>query len=96
MLEHRRQNPSVRVIDIATRWTPTSDHSDLYIEIRPGSDLALANGLLHLLVADGQIDRAFVDENVVFRRGIEDLESIGYGCYGADGTRAGYFGHPRL
>ncbi len=86
ILEHRRLNPSVRVIDIATRRTPTSDLADLYIEITPGSDLALANGLLHLLIANGQVDRAFVEENVVFRRGVEDLEAIGYGCYGADGT----------
>ena len=32
------------IIDIATRRTPTSDYADLYVEIRPGTDLALANG----------------------------------------------------
>ena len=49
-------------------------------------DLALANGILHLLVKGGQIvNDSFVAENVVFKRGIEDLEEIGYGCYGEDG-----------
>ena len=48
---------------------------------KPGTDLALANGILHLLVADGRIHTPFIDENVVFRRGIEDLKQIGYGCF---------------
>jgi len=82
ILENKRQNPGVRIVDIATRQTPTSDYADLYVQIRPGTDLALANGILHLLVADGKIDHAFVDENVVFKRGVEDLDEIGYGCYG--------------
>ena len=33
------------------------------------------------VVHRNQIDHAFIRENVVFRRGIEDLEQIGYGCY---------------
>lgn len=82
VLENKRQNPDVRIIDIATRRTPTSDYADVYVEFRPGSDLALANGILHLLVQNGGVDRAFVDENCVFKRGIEDLEEIGYGCFG--------------
>ena len=51
----------------------------------PNTDLALANGILHLLVANGQVDQAFIQENVVFRRGIEDLDQIGYGSWGPDG-----------
>lgn len=45
--------------------------------------MALANGILHLLVARGQIDTAFLEENVVYKRGVEDLAKIGYGCYDA-------------
>ena len=85
ILANRRQNPGVRVIDIGTRRTPTSDYADMYVEFVPGSDLALANGILHLLVRDGKVNEAFVRENVVFRRGIEDLDRVGYGCWGQDG-----------
>lgn len=81
VLENKRRNPRVRIIDIATRWTPTSDFADLYVEIQPGSDLALANGILHLLIKNGKLDNPFIEENVVFRRGIEDLQEIGYGCF---------------
>ena len=81
MLENKRRNPRVRIIDIATRWTPTSDFADLYVEIRPGTDLALANGILHLLAKGEQFDKPFIEENVVFLRGIDKLDKIGYGCF---------------
>jgi nitrate reductase NapA len=81
ILETKRLRPQVRIIDIATRRTPTSQFADLYVEIRPGTDLALANGILHLLVSQNKIDEAFIRENIVFKRGIEDLQQIGYGCY---------------
>lgn len=81
ILEHKRQSPGVRIIDLATRWTQTSQHADVYVQFNPGTDLALANGILHLLIESDRIDRAFIEENVVFRRGIEDVEEIGYGCF---------------
>jgi len=85
ILANKRSNPGVRIIDIGTRRTPTTDYSDMYVEFKPNTDLALANGILHLLVERGQIDGAFIDENVVFKRGIEDLSQIGYGSWGPDG-----------
>ena len=95
ILETKRQDPSVRIVDIATRRTATSDYADLYVEIQPGSDLALANGILHLLVERGAVDRAFVDENVVFKRGVEDLDEIGFGCYGEQAERYTFKDRPR-
>lgn len=80
VLENKRQHPEVHIVDIATRRTATSDYADLYVEIRPGTDLALANGVLHLLVEAGKVDMEFLSENLVFKRGIEDLSTIGYGC----------------
>jgi len=87
ILEHKRQAPHVRLVDIATRRTPTSDYADLYVEIAPGSDLALANGILHVLLRDGKLAQGFVRENLVFRRGVEDLDEIGWGCYGEQAER---------
>ncbi|NNG16023.1 MAG: molybdopterin-dependent oxidoreductase, partial [Gemmatimonadales bacterium] len=85
ILANKRDNPGVRIVDIGTRRTPTSDYADMYVEFVPGSDLALANGILHLLVRDGKVNNAFVRENVIFKRGIEDLARIGYGSWGQDG-----------
>ena len=85
ILANKRENPGVRIVDLGTRRTPTSDYADMYVEFKPNTDLALANGILHLLVQNGQVDQAFVQENVTFRRGIEELERIGYGSFGEDG-----------
>jgi len=87
ILEHKRKNPRVRIIDLATRRTPTSDYADMYVQFRPGSDLALSNGILHLLVKDDKVDHGFIKENLVFKRGIEDEHKIGYGCYGEHAER---------
>jgi len=81
ILETRRVKPGTRIVDIATRRTPTTDYADLHVLFKPGTDLALANGILHLLVADGRIHTPFIDENLVFRRGVEDVKQIGYGCF---------------
>ena len=90
ILENKRQRPNVRIVDLATRRTPTSHYADLYVEFRPGTDLALANGILHLLAKNDQFDRAFIEENVVFKEGIEDLQAIGYGCFGEQAERYGF------
>lgn len=82
VLENKRTRPNVRIIDIATRRTPTSDYADMYVEFIPGSDLALANGILHLLVKQNKLADTFITENLVFKRGVEDVNVIGHGCYG--------------
>jgi nitrate reductase NapA len=95
LLENKRQNRGVRIIDLATRRTATSDYADLYVEFVPGTDLALANGILHLLVKQRKVAEAFVRENCVFRRGEEDLEKIGFGCYGEQAERYTFADTPR-
>jgi len=87
ILENKRKNPGVRIVDMGTRRTPTTDYADLFVEFRPGSDLALANGILYLLLEQGKIDLRFIKENLVFKRGIEELDQIGYGCYGEQAER---------
>jgi len=90
ILEHKRQHPHVRIIDLGTRRTPTSHYADMYIEFKPGSDLAIANGILNLLVQSGRVDKTFIEENIVFKRGIEDIDEIGFGCYGDNAEKYGF------
>ncbi|MGK4585040.1 molybdopterin oxidoreductase family protein [Kitasatospora sp. HPMI-4] len=49
-----------RLVVVDPRRTRTADHADLHLQPVPGTDLALALGLLHLAVADGRVDREFV------------------------------------
>ncbi|MFA5707667.1 molybdopterin-dependent oxidoreductase [Mycolicibacterium sp.] len=58
-----RVRAGARLIVVDPRRTATAENADLYLPIRPGTDLALLNGLLHLLVEAGDIDRDFIAEH---------------------------------
>ncbi|MGW8847014.1 molybdopterin oxidoreductase family protein [Streptomyces xiamenensis] len=58
--ELRANGGTLIVID--PRRTRTAEQADLHLAPRPGTDLALALGLLHLVVAGGRVDEAFVAE----------------------------------
>ena len=45
--------------------TPISRNADLYLPVRPGTDLALFLGMLHVILRDGLEDRRFIDEHTV-------------------------------
>ncbi|HZF32059.1 MAG TPA: molybdopterin-dependent oxidoreductase, partial [Gammaproteobacteria bacterium] len=53
-------NPQLRVVVIDPRRTATCDSADLFLQIRPGTDVLLFNGLLHYLREDA-IDWEFLD-----------------------------------
>ncbi|WP_330476441.1 molybdopterin oxidoreductase family protein [Terrabacter sp. C0L_2] len=59
------------------RLTPTAakalDGGGLHLQLRPGTDAALALGLLHLAVTEGYADRRFVDERT---SGFEDVWAV--------------------
>lgn len=58
-----RLKQGARLIVVDPRRTATADRADLYLPIAPGTDLALLNGLLHLLVETGAIDQRFIAEH---------------------------------
>ncbi|MEZ0338406.1 molybdopterin-dependent oxidoreductase [Mycobacterium sp. pV006] len=55
-----RLKAGAKLIVVDPRRTATAERADLHLQIRPGTDLALLNGLLHLLVADGAVDEEFI------------------------------------
>jgi anaerobic selenocysteine-containing dehydrogenase len=54
-----------RVVVIDPVRTDTAAHADLHLQLRPGSDAALAFALLHVLARDGRIDREFIDRHTL-------------------------------
>jgi assimilatory nitrate reductase catalytic subunit len=52
-----------RLIVADPRRTPTAQWASCHLALKPGSDAALANGLLHVLVRD-----SFIDEDYISRR----------------------------
>ena len=51
-----RLKAGAKLIVVDPRRTTTAERADLFLQIKPGTDLALLNGLLHLLVENGDID----------------------------------------
>ncbi|MFD7699824.1 molybdopterin oxidoreductase family protein [Streptomyces caelestis] len=58
--ELRENGGTLIVVD--PRRTKTAEQADLHLAPRPGTDLALALGLLHLIVAEGRTDEAYIRE----------------------------------
>jgi assimilatory nitrate reductase catalytic subunit len=55
----RRAGGRLAVID--PRKTPTARVAELFLPVIPGSDLALANGLLYLAIEEGLLERKFIE-----------------------------------
>ncbi|MFI8511838.1 molybdopterin-dependent oxidoreductase [Streptomyces sp. NPDC085460] len=56
----RVKSAGAKLIVVDPRRNATADKADLFLPIRPGTDLALLNGLLHLLAENGHVDEEFV------------------------------------
>ncbi|WP_414641142.1 molybdopterin-dependent oxidoreductase [Actinospica sp.] len=61
MMERVKAGAKLIVVD--PRRSATADKADLFLQIKPGTDLALLNGLLNLLVANGHTNAAFIAEH---------------------------------
>ena len=62
---HQALERGARLVVIDPRRTPTADRAHLLLQPRPGTDGALALGLAHLLIEEGQVDLGFIREHVL-------------------------------
>lgn len=62
-----------RLIVIDPRRVGLTELSDLHLQPIPGSDVALLNGIIHVILAEGLADRAFVEGHT---QGVADLEAV--------------------
>ncbi|HTK75726.1 MAG TPA: molybdopterin oxidoreductase family protein, partial [Gemmataceae bacterium] len=62
IMQHFERQKAVggKLIVADPRRTATARAADLFLQTTPGSDLALANGLLYLAIEEGLIDRAYI------------------------------------
>lgn len=60
--EAKKRGATVWLVD--TYETPTAQIADKVVLVRPGSDGALALGMMHILVREGWIDQSFMDKHV--------------------------------
>jgi assimilatory nitrate reductase catalytic subunit len=57
----KSRNPQLRVVVIDPRRTATCDVADLFLQLRPGTDVLLFNGLLNHLRREDALDWQFLD-----------------------------------
>lgn len=71
VIDRRARGEKFEIIDITTRRTRSSDHADHVLFFTPHTDLAIANGIAHLLLRDGTWDEDFVARHCAFRQDTE-------------------------
>lgn len=77
IIDRRTKGQKVQIIDIGTRRTRSTEFADEYLEFRPQSDMAIANGIAHLLIKNGTWDKAFVSQHCNFRGDNQPLDLLG-------------------
>lgn len=64
-IERRKEaNPNTKIIVADPRKTDTASIADLYLPVRPGSDVTLFNAIASELIANDWIDRSFIEDHV--------------------------------
>lgn len=71
MMDRVKQGAKLIVVD--PRRNATADKADLHLQLAPGTDLDLLNGVLHILLAEGLTDDRFIAE---FTDGWEVMEDF--------------------
>jgi len=62
-----------KLLIVDPRATGTARSAALHLRLTPGSDTALANGILHILIRDGLIDQEYIRERT---EGFDALKSL--------------------
>jgi assimilatory nitrate reductase catalytic subunit len=58
-LSDQQDNGGALVV-VDPRQTPTARRAMLHLQVTPGTDRALANGLLHIAIAEGRVDEPYI------------------------------------
>lgn len=56
----KAKNPNMKVVVVDPRRTDTAQFADLHLAILPGTDVALFNGLLHVMLWEGLLDMDYI------------------------------------
>ncbi len=70
--EARNKNPDLKLIVVDPRRTDTAGSADLHLAILPGTDVALFNSMLHVMLWEGWIDQGYIAAHT---EGFEQLKT---------------------
>jgi len=69
----KAKNPALKLIVVDPRRTDTAAMADLHLPILPGSDIALCNAMLHVLLWEGLVDQAYVRAHTTGFDALKDI-----------------------
>lgn len=73
ILDRRRGPNPPKLVVVDPRRTDTAKEADVHLAPRAGTNVALMNGLLNLIIADGRVDGDFIRDHTV---GFERLRDV--------------------
>jgi anaerobic selenocysteine-containing dehydrogenase len=76
VMDRKRTHPQTRIIAVDPRRTPTTQHADQHLQLRPGTDVALLNAMCYELIRTGLIDKPFIEQYLTYRRGAPDTPPL--------------------
>jgi assimilatory nitrate reductase catalytic subunit len=71
--EAKKNNPQLKIVFADPRKTDTAEIADLYLPLLPGTDVALFNGMLHIMLWEGWIDTAYIAAHT---NGFDELKTL--------------------
>ncbi len=71
MIQAKRKGAKIIVAD--PRRIPLVKHADIYLQIKPGTNVALLNAMAHVIIKEALYDKAYVAERV---EGFEELAAL--------------------
>ncbi|WP_054538142.1 MULTISPECIES: nitrate reductase [Actibacterium] len=90
----KKARPGMKVVNIDPRRTATSDIADTHLSIAPGGDVALFNGLLAEIAAQGAVDGDFVANHVSgFEAALDAANGTDLSVTGLSGEELAAFFH---
>ena len=63
-----------KLIVIDPRWTPLVKHADVWLQPKLGTDIALLNGLMNVIIREALIDESYIIDRV--ERGMEAFKAL--------------------
>lgn len=73
LCQRLQANPHKTLIVADPRVTKTAMMADLFLPLKPGSDIALINGIANILIGAGLIDRDYIEKHT---NGFEELKTF--------------------
>ena len=69
----RELNPDLKLIVVDPRHTETAQMADLFLQILPGTDVALYHGMLHLMLWENWVDQRYINAHT---EGFNELKNL--------------------